>query len=614
MSNRRHKTKKALRNFFKYTSMPDFGFVPNDVNIGIAISGGGYRSMLTAAGVLSAFDIRTEGSHKYLGGLLQSTNYIVGISGGSWLVMSNVVNNFKPMIYLRDNEFNSILERLLPGVPDFNPGYKPKPLEDSNKGMLGYLLDLIKGTSNDVKQPMSLMDTFNDSSTYVDKSINLENFNIDKIFKFYTQIHQEVQRKKNAGFFVSFTDYWGLALSKRLFTADDDKESPHTFTAAFKELSSFKEFNQPFPIITAIQKTSPSIRLFRDESKSSHIVEFNPFEFGSWDSYINGFFKLKYLGTLVFNGIPQNECKCGYDNIGFLAATSSSLFNNVFMVIYRRMAKIEAKTRSNIETILGYFGIGNTTDNSLPKSHPDYAIYSPNPFYEYTKAETDIQNSEHLYLVDGGDDGQNIPFHPLLQPCRNVDTILSYDLSSDKFNFPNGSSLVKTQNRYHNTNSSFPLPYFDLDTKTRAVFPFVPDPGYLKNGGSIFLGCDLIYDYPLIDPSYSPNPFPNYLPPLIVYTPNTEISYPSNTSTFKLSYQRQEITAMFENGYNLATNANSSDFASCIRCAVIKRQFDKIKLDRAEYHKNFDIPEFCQKCYIRYCYHRGIMSDTDDRH
>lgn len=49
-------------------------------NIGIAISGGGYRAMLNGAGVLEAFDSRTPHSTSigHLGGVLQSTTYLSG--------------------------------------------------------------------------------------------------------------------------------------------------------------------------------------------------------------------------------------------------------------------------------------------------------------------------------------------------------------------------------------------------------------------------------------------------------------------------------------------------------------------------------------------------------
>ena len=65
-------------------------------NIGLAISGGGYRAMLNGAGALAAWDARSSGSDAdgNLGGLLQSSTYLSGLSGGGWLVGSLYVNNF----------------------------------------------------------------------------------------------------------------------------------------------------------------------------------------------------------------------------------------------------------------------------------------------------------------------------------------------------------------------------------------------------------------------------------------------------------------------------------------------------------------------------------------
>lgn len=65
-------------------------------NIGIALSGGGYRAMLNGAGVVEAFDSRTPNSTNtgQLGGLLQASTYLSALSGGNWLVGSLFSNNF----------------------------------------------------------------------------------------------------------------------------------------------------------------------------------------------------------------------------------------------------------------------------------------------------------------------------------------------------------------------------------------------------------------------------------------------------------------------------------------------------------------------------------------
>ena len=64
-------------------------------NIAIAFSGGGYRAMLNGAGALQAFDDREAAGTVpgHLGGLLQASTYVAGLSGGSWLVGSIYVRN-----------------------------------------------------------------------------------------------------------------------------------------------------------------------------------------------------------------------------------------------------------------------------------------------------------------------------------------------------------------------------------------------------------------------------------------------------------------------------------------------------------------------------------------
>lgn len=63
-------------------------------NVAIAFSGGGYRALLNGAGALQAFDNRETNSTTsgHLGGLLQASTYVAGLSGGSWLVGSIFVS------------------------------------------------------------------------------------------------------------------------------------------------------------------------------------------------------------------------------------------------------------------------------------------------------------------------------------------------------------------------------------------------------------------------------------------------------------------------------------------------------------------------------------------
>jgi lysophospholipase len=103
---RRNETIAPIRAFLDRIAIPGFNSdrylsnVEKDItalpNIGLAVSGGGYRAMLNGAGAIAAWDSRSPGSNATggLGGLLQSATYLSGLSGGGWLVGSIFTNNF----------------------------------------------------------------------------------------------------------------------------------------------------------------------------------------------------------------------------------------------------------------------------------------------------------------------------------------------------------------------------------------------------------------------------------------------------------------------------------------------------------------------------------------
>lgn len=63
--------------------------------LGIAISGGGYKAAAFGAANLEVLDSRNGSSVKFgTGGLLQSTSYVTGLSGSSWLLTSLIQANF----------------------------------------------------------------------------------------------------------------------------------------------------------------------------------------------------------------------------------------------------------------------------------------------------------------------------------------------------------------------------------------------------------------------------------------------------------------------------------------------------------------------------------------
>lgn len=138
-------------------------------------------------------------------------------------------------------------------------------------------------------------------------------------------------------------------------------------------------------------------------------------------------------------------------------------------------------------------------------------------------------------MVDGGEDLQNLPLHPLIQPERGVDVVFAVDSSADTLeengdlNWPNGTALVATYQR-----SLLPI-------ANGTSFPQIPDVNTFVNLGlnnrPTWFGCNL-------DDTESPAP-------LIVYLPNAPYAYMSNVSTFQMVYSTLERDSIIQNGYDV---------------------------------------------------------------
>jgi lysophospholipase len=75
--------------------------------VALAISGGGYRSMLIGAGVVQALDSRD--SDESTNGLYQALTYQGGLSGGAWLLSSLAGNDFDTVSTLSDELWENAL-------------------------------------------------------------------------------------------------------------------------------------------------------------------------------------------------------------------------------------------------------------------------------------------------------------------------------------------------------------------------------------------------------------------------------------------------------------------------------------------------------------------------
>lgn len=389
--------------------------------------------------------------------------------------------------------------------------------------------------------------------------------------RYWRDIVHMVDGKKDAGFNTSLTDYWGRALSYQFINATEGGVNYTWSSIALTD--DFQAGKMPMPLIVADARAPGELVV----GTNSTVYEFNPWEFGSFDPTIFGFAPLEYLGSPFDNGeLPQDApCVREFDNAGFIMGTSSSLFNQGLLRIHK--TDLPDIIKSVAERVLKDVG----------ESGDDIAIYSPNPFYGYRNSTAAYSNTPDLDVVDGGEDKQNIPFHPLIQPQRQVDVIFAVDSSAGTDNsWPNGNPLVATYERSRNSTG----------IANGTVFPPVPDRSSFVNLGlnsrPTFFGCDASN---LTRPA-----------PLVVYLPNAPYSAYSNTSTFQLSYSDEERDSIITNGYEVVTMANATEdknWPVCVGCAILSRSLNRT---------GTTVPDACQSCFRQYCWNGTVDSRTPD--
>ncbi|KAG6146991.1 hypothetical protein E4U48_002809 [Claviceps purpurea] len=525
---RRNETIAPMRALLKRLAIPGFDVdkhfagVEKDPtalpNIGLAVSGGGYRAMLNGAGAVAAWDSRSTGSDAAgnLGGLLQSATYISGLSGGSWLVGSLFANNF-----------TSVQEAVhSPAIWRFSDSVLKGPAQYS-------------------------------------------------LIQYYRSILDQVVDKDKAGFDTSITDYWGRMLSYQLINATHGGPG-FTFSSIAND-ADFAAGKTPLPLVVADAR-APNAKII---SSNSTVFEFNPWEMGSFDPSLQGFAPLQYVGSNFSAGViadPDSKCIIGFDNAGFVLGTSSSLFNQI--VLYLKDGNSHAVPddvpKFIIEALTGLLTTLGQTSN-------DIADWTPNPFRGWNPQRNPAANDTRLTLVDGGEDLQNVPYHPHLQPARHVDVVFSIDSSADtETGWPDGASAIATYERS-----------LQASVSNGTGFPSVPGKDTFQNLGfnsrPVFLGCDTRN---LSSPA-----------PLIVYIPNYPYIYLSNISTFQMAIETPARDAIIQNGWAVATQLNStrdSSWSICVGCAMLSRSFDRTKTA---------VPDKCKECFANYCWN-GTLNET----
>jgi lysophospholipase len=493
-------------------------------NVAIAMSGGGYRALMNGAGFLKAADSRVAGT--------TDANGIGGLLQAA-TYLSGLSGGGWLVGSLFANNFSTV-----------------ETLQTGSTGSAIWKFD-----SSIFSGPES------------------SGISIVNTAEYWVDVAHQVDEKDDAGFDVSITDYWGRALSYQLINATDGGPA-YTFSS-IALTPSFTEAETPFPILVADGR-APDQKII---SLNASNFEFNPFEMGSFDPNVYGFAPMEYLGSNFSNGsVPSSgHCVRGFDQLGYVMGTSSTLFNE-FLLSNLTTLNVPSLIIDAIEHVLTALGNANN----------DIAQYMPNPFLNWNGPLANPgASSLELSLVDGGEDLQNLPLTPLLQPARNVDVIFAIESSADTtYNWPNGTALRATYDRTLLSNLA-----------NGTTFPAVPDDNTFINLGlnnkPTFFGCN------------ASNFSIGAVPPLIVYIPNAPYSAYSNVSTFTPSYPLSQRDEIILNAYNGATQGNGSldsEWPACLGCAILSRSL---------WRNGTETPDVCTQCFDRYCWD-GTTNTTNN--
>ncbi|EKG20474.1 hypothetical protein MPH_02197 [Macrophomina phaseolina MS6] len=351
--------------------------------------------------------------------------------------------------------------------------------------------------------------------------------------------------KEAAGFDVTLTDPWGRLLSYQFLYGDNGGVNK-TFSGVAAN-SQYTSHSVPFPIITAL-----GVKTWEGDCEPAADgtqYEFTPYEFGSWDTGVAAFTPTQYLGSHYSNGAATAEgCVTGFDNLGFVLGTSSSLFNQVC---------IPANVNS---TELGQQLADFVLQLHALATQDLFAAY-PNPFYNYEAASL-VAARDTLDLVDGGLSDQNNPLWPLLHRAAEIDVLLVNDNSADTDdNWPNGTEIYNT--------------YLQAQAQGVAGLPVIPDPDTFVAEGlnqrATFFGCN---DTDALT---------------VVFVPNYNFTYDSNVATLQLQYSAEETSSMIANGAQVADQGGDAQWAGCLACGIMAKSGETL-------------PDECTACLEKYCY------------
>lgn len=372
----------------------------------------------------------------------------------------------------------------------------------------------------------------------------------------YGAIATEIALKEGAGFPTTIIDPWGRLLSYQLL--EGSFGGVKTYMSSLATFDNFTSFNVPFPIITAVGVVASEDQCTPPNDATQY--EFSPYDFGSWDEGVSAFTPVKYIGSDLNNGKPEEENKCieHYDNLGYVLGTSSDIFPGICQVL-------TPANNSNDSLANVLEGIVSLVHD--PVFEDLFGLYR-NPFYNYSRSSR-VAADQDLLLLDGGFSDQVNPIWPFIVDSRSVDVLIVNDNSADTpENFPNGSSIHQT--------------YVQAQVAGLAKMPFIPEPAVFVEQGlntrATFFGCD------------------EDNTTLMVYLPNKEYSFDSGTATAKIVYSKEETRGMIANGVQVGDQNAEEGWGLCLACAI------KIRDE--------NLPEGCEACFENHCYRQDAGNAT----
>lgn len=545
-------------------------------HISLAVSGGGWRSLLFGAGVLNAIGLPMFEEK------LAKSEFDDGVRA---LTFERIRNIFKP-----STGYFSKIKKWMGNKKttnyDKNSPIKMSDVNRTSRISEFNLLSHVSGVSGGSWLISSLAIHDFPSLSYMINQVWVP-WELPPMLKYVTNIHAKAMN----GFVVGAPDQWANYLGTKL-TGVVEKYGWHHVLS----LPKFRTYSQPIPIITMSESF-----VFQKYHSLAPVWESSPFVTGSYSPYRKAFISTKYFGTsfdkngnpedtsrisgkknkyvsillspvnkyLKINYLlnkfrkhePDNYCVQHYDNVPYLAAISSGLFTAALSVLKESAFKV--------------FTDWFTTDESL-------VSYIPNPF-KNVEGTFGNQNP-YVKLMDGGLTGQNLPLIPLLEPSRKIEMIYTVDASADDNTYPTGSQLLNNQEYAYQVKLPFPpIPQSEQDMILNGI----------RNKTTIF-GCGSLINS-------------NYTGPMLVYIPNYTSVFNSNTPTTKTTYTSLEVAYMIENGRSIALNMGIDHSVdpkldidigvenTCMPCVSM--------LPYARKMNSIDFfGEQCSKCYKNLCY------------